>query len=250
MQISAHAFWLQKAGNQREEYEDAYSYSSDFASDGSSFLCAVADGATEASFSGLWANILVSAFVEKRLAEITPDNIRLLVSEWDKKIAEISSARPLSWYAEEKLRSGAFSSLLGLQIDPDGAWKAISVGDSCLFQIREGERIASSPFDSPQQFNNHPLLISTMTARNTNLTATTVEGEWQDGDRFLLMTDALAHCFLANENVTRRNFLRVTDQSFFEYIVTRLRGLKACKNDGVTLVRVRVNSQEQRGGMA
>ncbi len=247
MHITTHAFWLQKAGNQREEYEDAFAYAN---SSESTFLCAVADGATETSFSGLWAHILVTAFIEKRLADLDAENMRPLSLEWQEQITELTREKPLSWYAEEKLRSGAFSSFLGLQIDPGGTWKAVSIGDSCLFQIRESERIVSSPFDKPEQFNNRPALISTNPSRNNGLTPIPIEGVWKDGDHFFLMTDALAHCYLTNEYLTRRNFLRVTDQGFFEYFVTRLRTMKVCKNDDVTLVRVNLTSQENSVGMA
>jgi hypothetical protein len=247
MHITTHAFWLQKAGNQREEYEDAFAYAT---SSESAFLCAVADGATETSFSGLWAHILVTAFIEKRLTGFDADNIRVLGQEWQEQITEITREKPLSWYAEEKLRSGAFSSFLGLQIDPTGTWKAISIGDSCIFQVRESERIVSSPFDRPEQFNNQPALISTNPSRNHMLTAVPVEGMWQDGDQFFLMTDALAQCYLANEYLTRRNFLRMTDQGFFEYLIARLRSMKVCRNDDVTLVRVNLMSQENGVGMA
>ncbi len=247
MHITTHAFWLQKAGNQREEYEDAFAYAN---SSESTFSCAVADGATETSFSGLWAHILVTAFIEKRLTGFDAENIRLLAQEWQEQITEVTRERPLSWYAEEKLRSGAFSSFLGLQIDPAGTWKAVSIGDSCLFQIRESERIVSTPFDSPEQFNNHPVLISTNPSRNNALTPIPIEGAWKDGDQFFLMTDALAQAYLANEYLTRRNFLRVTDQGFFEYLVSRLRSMKLCRNDDVTLVRVNLMSQENGVGMA
>jgi hypothetical protein len=247
MHITTHAFWLQKAGNQREEYEDAFAYAN---SSESTFLCAVADGATETSFSGLWAHILVTAFIEKRLTGFNAENIGLLAQDWQAQIIELTRDRPLSWYAEEKLRSGAFSSFLGLQIDPGGTWKAVSIGDSCVFQIRESERLVSSPFDKPDQFNNQPMLISTNPIQNIAVKPLPVAGTWQDGDQFFLMTDALAQCYLANEYLTRRNFLRVTDQGFFEYLISRLRSMKACRNDDVTLVRVNIMSQENGVGMA
>jgi len=247
MHITTHAFWMQKAGNQREEYEDAFAYAN---SSESTFLCAVADGATETSFSGLWAHILVTAFIEKRLTGFDAENIRVLAEAWQEQINEVTRERPLSWYAEEKLRSGAFSSFLGLQIDPGGTWKAISIGDSCVFQLRDSERIVSSPFTQADQFNNHPMLISTNPSSNNALTPIPVEGVWKDGDQFFLMTDALAHCYLTNEYLTRRNFSRVIDQGFFEYLVSRLRTMKVCKNDDVTLVRVNIMSQENGVGMA
>src|SRR6266513_307758 len=68
------------------------------------------------------------------------------------------AAKPLPWYAEEKMRSGAFSSLAGLTLHgpaaeetgdgAGGAWESFAVGDSCLFQVRADELIVAFPLGS------------------------------------------------------------------------------------------------------
>ena len=82
MFISFKAFCLQKDGNDVTEYEDAFSprlFENDKYSE---FRCAVADGATETSFSGLWAKILVDAFVEENVSVFDQASIKELSLKW------------------------------------------------------------------------------------------------------------------------------------------------------------------------
>ncbi|MBI5959323.1 MAG: protein phosphatase 2C domain-containing protein [Chloroflexi bacterium] len=250
MHISAHTFWMPKAGNRADEYEDAFAHTPLQDTSVPEFLCAVADGATETSFSGLWAQLLAAAFVERRLVGIDPATIARLSDDWRNQIAERTHDKPLPWYAEEKLQSGAYSSLVGLYLAPPRYWRAVGVGDSCLFQLRRGKIIRAFPLMESAQFNNRPALISTNAEGNRALVPVTVEGDWRDDDCFLLMTDALAQFFLAQREQLSRllwmplrdKFLRLRSQPAFDEMVIRLRHDRVCRNDDVTLVRVRVRA--------
>lgn len=248
MRLSVHTFWLPKAGNRDEEYEDAFAHALLADSDSPGFYGAVADGATETSFSGLWASLLTGAFVEGRLDEPDPPTLAALASDWQAEIAAQTRGKPLPWYAEEKLQSGAYSSLLGLHIAPDGGWRAISIGDSCLFHFHKARLVQSFPFDDPAQFNNRPALLSTRAERNRGLRSEVTEGVCSPGDCFWLVTDALAHFFLSQYTslpdwqwaVLRNQFLRLKSQESFRFILSELRQRRVCKNDDVTLLHVRV----------
>jgi hypothetical protein len=243
-----HAFFMQKAGNRADEYEDAYAYTAQADENGDLWF-AIADGATETSFSGEWARLLTSAYAEKRLTTITPDAIQPLSAEWEAKIAGQTAGAPLPWYAETKLIDGAASSLVGLHITASGGWKAIGAGDSCLFQVRGMQVVASFPLSQPDEFNSRPLLISTQKGYNTALAELQAEGEWLPGDMFYLMTDALAHWFLKRptDYIPRLNSL---GPRRFEKLIHYLRAEKLCKNDDVTFLRVRLNAPlgEAEGG--
>jgi hypothetical protein len=63
----AQAFWLPKAGNSDSEYEDAFFPRRLKRRNGRRLRFAVADGATETSFSGVWARLLVSSFVRRAI---------------------------------------------------------------------------------------------------------------------------------------------------------------------------------------
>src|SRR2546427_3485770 len=163
MRVSAQAFWSPKAGNQESEYEDAFWPERPLISRKNvTFRFAVGDGATETSFSGIWAKQLVRAFCKGELeGKEFPQRLSLLREKWHR----IVSRKPMPWYAEEKIRSGAFAAILGLVLNDssepgeDGKWNALAIGDSCVFQLREKELVASFPIQSSDQFNNSPVLL-------------------------------------------------------------------------------------------
>src|SRR5437588_451920 len=98
MRVTFNAFWLQKAGNSADEYEDAWAPRRELADIDKLFRVAVADGATETSFADLWAKILVRAYTKGSLApELICDQLPALRRRW----SSVVQRRPLPWYAEE-----------------------------------------------------------------------------------------------------------------------------------------------------
>lgn len=236
MRVRTHTDWLGKAGNEPDEYEDAFWPEDHRVLDTSDFRCAVADGATETSFSGLWASMLVRAWCVGGL-----DNSQFgsTVAEMRRAWLDTVSKRSLPWYAEQKVRDGAFSSLLGLHVRQSrigartGSWTALAVGDSCLFHIRGNRFLRAFPLSRPDQFNNRPYLISSRAnapdCPNLHLVA---NGRWRRGDRFLLTSDALASWFLRERASGDR--LRVPTGPLFENWMRDLRRQSRIRNDDVT----------------
>lgn len=245
-----HTEWrLTKLGNAAEEFEDA------FAADPAAGRFAVADGATESSFSGRWAEALTRAFV-RQPPPWPPDPqalkawLRPLQVEWK---ASIPWDR-LPWYASEKAQAGAFATLLGVEFerdatgDPGGTWRAISVGDSLLFQIRGGELRLSWPVSSASQLGSRPLLLSSLPDRNANAVqaCVTIGGEARPGDRFLLMTDSPAKWFLTEREAGGRPWellLALPDATELEAWVAETRAAHTMRNDDVTLAVLTVPEQ-------
>jgi len=211
------------------------------------FLVAIADGATETSFARKWANLLVHSFCDglftgQKILRALPRIQRL----WLRSVSEKS----LPWYAEEKLKEGAYSSLVGLTLhdraraeSESGEWEAIAIGDSCLFQVREGELIKAWPLDNSVQFNSRPVLLSSLPGYNAALDEQIVKvsDAWKPGDMFYLMTDALACWFLRAIEGGRK----VTDiipefdgNSLFSEWVGERRASSLLRNDDVTFVRI------------
>jgi hypothetical protein len=249
--FACRVFSMPKEGNTPAEYEDAFWPRAALSFDSVPIRLAVADGATETSFSGLWARLLVTAYGRGRLAEkdwnVDLPRIRRV---WRRAVGQ----RRLPWYAEEKLRAGAYSSLLGLTIlssQPPGAregtWRALAVGDSCLIQARGDDMISSFPFSCSNEFNSRPLLVSSLDSQHeAESEAQSMSGRWAAGDAFFLMTDALAGWCLRGREAGEQVFdgLRsIGTQTQFESLVAELRGavddegLPRLKNDDVTLVR-------------
>lgn len=253
MEIVARALWVPKAGNTAEEYEDAWAVGDDTPEAADAFRCAVADGATETSFSGLWARLLTRAYSAGDLpaAPALPD-FAPQQRTWAREVATI----PLPWYAEEKARSGAFSSLLGLTLalgdDPDavgGCWSALAVGDSCLFQVRDDRPLLAWPLAEADAFTNRPTLLASNPASNDHAVAAQLAplaGTWLPGDTFYLLTDALACWFLLAQEAGGTpwrdldTIATADNASAFIDWIADLRVARALRNDDVTLLRVAV----------
>lgn len=199
MQITTRLLWLPKAGNRREEYEDAAWPARAVQAAGREFRCAVADGATESAFAGWWARQLVRWYGHGPV-DARPLNVQL-AAEQQHWLAEVQRT-PLPWYAEEKAANGAYAALLGLHLheteEGRRGWETLAVGDCCLVHLRAEAVLTSFPAADAGYFGNSPYLISSQPQRNAQLAAQTqrAAGTWQPGDQFWLMTDALAHWFL------------------------------------------------------
>jgi len=255
VQVFAQAFWAQKAGNAVGEYEDAFWPRKTLESqEGNEFRFAVADGATETSFSGVWAKQLVRLYCSGRVGTSCTGFLtamRLAQQRWYSVLAR----RPLPWYAEEKVRAGAFSALLGLRLLGDdsysgGGWQATAMGDCCLVQMRGDDIIARFPIERACDFNNRPILLSSNPDHNGEVgnSLRFKEGKWISDDSFYLMTDALAAWFLATAEQGERPWsiirdLQTSEQTTdFRQLVHHLRVHKLLRNDDVTLIRIDVVS--------
>ena len=235
MNTSATAWWAPKSGNTANEYEDAYAVKPE------ALRFAVADGASETSFARQWAELLVEGFVQ---GAPSAAELREFVSPLQALWAEGQKGKATAWYSERKAADGAFSSLLGVTIEGD-RWRALAIGDSCLFVVRSGKVLRAFPLERAEQFSNRPSLLSSISRANAGVWSevATVEGELQASDRLLLMTDALAQWFLVEAEMGRRPWAalaKVTTPEQFAAYIDCLRAGGALRNDDVTLVSVEV----------
>lgn len=254
MRFTLNHFWLPKFGNERADYEDAFAPKINGTIDQPSLSLAIADGASESSFASDWAKMLTRTFVKEPFTNIEALQVRteMLSRRWQSFV----NRRPLPWFAEEKARLGAFSTLLGLKLTSsfnstyeEGSWSAIAIGDSCLFQIRNENLICSFPISDVSEFGNTPRLLSTNLTRNFQLWefVKTHTADWKVGDIFLLATDALACWFLYEHKHNERpwNILlgftedSTPDESFKSWTDNVRRSLRL-KNDDVTLLLLKL----------
>jgi hypothetical protein len=239
-----HAFHTQKRGNAPDEYEDA------FAGDAQTARFAVADGATESSFVAAWAKLLVEGFVAaKGRSWSNLDWLGPSRQHWANDIDPL----PLPWYAEEKREEGAYATLLGIAFScgrkssVGGSWRALAVGDSCLFRLRGGQLVKSFPLARSSDFGNQPALLGSR-GRQFDTPSQDVRrarGKWRTGDRFLLMTDALAEWMLRRHEQEQqpaddidRLLAEPDPQDAFAAWVEERRKDQGLRNDDVTLMVV------------
>jgi hypothetical protein len=246
--ISLRIQWLPKAGNRDDEYEDACWPDRALMTAQPVVRCAIADGATESAFAGLWARQLVAAYAagdapdaEGWLAALPQEQAR-----WQAQIA----AKALPWYAEEKARSGAFAALLGVTISgAAGAtarpWQASSLGDCALFHVRGDALLTSFPATSAAFFTSRPLLIPSVPGQNAALASLVQQasGVMRPGDVLYLVTDALGQWFLqqVEDGAAPWRALETAlagHKRGFRRWIAGLRGRGHLRNDDVTLLRI------------
>jgi len=234
MSLRWRTFFLPKGGNRADELEDAA------AAEPGNGLFAVADGASESICADVWAQLLVAAYIAG-----PPD-----VAAWQGWLAPVRRrwwddvrARSLSWPAEHKLAEGASATLLGVQIQPAATWSAIAIGDSCLFQVRGGELIVEFPISRSDRFDNQPPLVATR-AMPGEPEPLMIQGTWQPGDQFWLMTDALAQWFLKEAESQRapgpqlEQLLESASPQAQSALIADWRQTRLLRNDDVALVRI------------
>jgi hypothetical protein len=239
-------FHTQKAGNAVSEYEDAFWRASPTAMiEEKSVRIAIADGATDAVYSGLWARLMVKAYGRHGM---TTTNAQDLLTKAARTWTRVVGRTPLPWYAEEKARAGSYAALVGLELrrsddEVSGSWSALACGDSCFFHVRSEALIHSFPISLSKNFSNAPLLLGSSPQSSGLEGIRTDSGNWQEGDCFYLMTDALASWFLASCETGAVPWEILRDITIgknldFEEWISHLRQHHAIKNDDCTLIGI------------
>ena len=148
---------------------------------------AVSDGASTSARSEVWSRLLTDTFADGD-DPLDPHTLAELRQQWWGLVFNQS----LAWYAQEKLIRGSAATFVGLHI-LDGTYRVTAVGDSCVFHLRKDELVLAAPLDHWNQFSRFPSLVSTLTdAPSLDDELWQGGGEYQEGDIFLLATDAVA----------------------------------------------------------
>jgi len=248
-------FSIQKDGNLYYENEDKiYPLKKNLVGNKLSF--AIADGATEGYLSKLWASILVRTYVKSQFLNSPislEEYIDLSINIWNKRLKQYLKRRennnkPIYWFEEIALQKGAFSTILGLTLHDEEDikskyWVSIAIGDSCLFQIRDDKLINCFPIDKSHLLNNRPTLLASNMLYNNKIVDYLhfQRSEYQNGDHFYLMTDALSQWFLQEYETDSLpwnvlNDFSVDNKKLFKKWIHKLRTEKAIRNDDVSMI--------------
>lgn len=207
---------------------------------------ALADGATCSHFPRAWAKVLTSALVLTGVPLSRP-------SQFQRKLdglgrlwrQDVERTLPLSrpWYVDEGLERGAFAALLTFSLR-ESSWEAQAVGDTCLFQVRDGSLLRAFPLEDPADFARAPYLVSSNPHKNRNLQSMIrlATGSARSGDAFLLATDAVAKWILARKGWNDLLELEEDSEaqrSWRDWVAFE-RGFDRLQDDDSTLLVVRV----------
>jgi hypothetical protein len=257
----ASTFCVPKRGSSSQEYEDAWWVGPDGHGNGEMHLkslrVAVADGASSAMLAGRWARRLVEVFGGARGAARTKyqfiNAYQEAARQWDEEVRDYIDDReqrgvPIQWYEEPGLAKGAYATLLVVEFS-DGRqgypprWKAASIGDSCLFQVRGESLYSCFPMSDVAEFSYQPPLLPSRIAEDDVVRRNVCLGtqNWEPEDKFYIVTDALAAWFLRSWDAGEQPWAPLRDfdvDADFAAWVDQQRDLNKIHNDDTTLVRI------------
>lgn len=199
-------FYIHKAGESISSYQDAYDYNL------SQKRYAVADGATLSFFPAQWAQLLVQRFCH----DDDPLNSRLfdhqhweqwlqpIQRKWENQVEQkVEQADPKKgFYVRNRFRrrEAALATFVGLQLNLSNEgqmnWVAMIIGDSCLFHV-QGNTITSHLISSSKKFGYTPEGFLSIDTYNYKYQPKFKSGNFEDGDFFILATDAMARWLLS-----------------------------------------------------
>ena len=235
---------LPKLGLEPSECEDAIGVNTE------THRFAVADGATEAFDARNWATRLAQGWVQRQ-STLTLAEFREWVAAAGRELQDSWDGLTLSWYSEEKARTGSFAAFAGVEFDLKSeapSWQAIALGDTCVLHCRGDALLKALPLSRSESFNTAPLLVASNSCLHESSMRSVVidSGECESGDILLLMSDAAASWYLQgleNEDLeAERLFFAAADDLVNEFFdAERLAG--RIRNDDIAIVRIEINQR-------
>ena len=187
---------VQKAGLKPEQNEDAcLTRSLKREDDSPLLLIAIADGATEAVYSRLWAKKLVEA-AGPDWPSLSDDDLGELLTQVCKEFSPIEPGKDVPWFVRNKyMDQGSQATLLVVTVagskDADSFdVLAVSVGDCCLILFKASGEVLSFPMHSSDEFGVNPVLLGNRISKPARYDRW--EGRAEAGDLILIGTDAMS----------------------------------------------------------
>jgi len=248
MRFESRVFKLAKDPEHPEENQDACGV------DAERGIAAIADGVSSGIFSRQWARILTEATVAE-----TPDPTdQEAFAGWLARRREAWNAEidveNLAWFQKPKLRQGAFSTLLWVEIapidpsdrQPQDPWRlrVFAVGDSCLFH-QSGERLLRTfPVEKAEELEADPVVLGSVDLNRDGLVEfQSFEALCRPGDLLVLSTDAVAEWAFrladAGDPPQWEEYWDKTEQAWQDEVGS-LRGDRQMRYDDATLLLLRI----------
>ncbi len=232
---------LTKLGQEASECEDF------LAVDRETCRFAVADGATEAFDARNWAQRLAQNWVQNQSAS-TVEEFREWVAAEGRELRDSWNGLSLSWYSEEKARTGSFAALVGVELDlktDEASWKAIALGDTCLLHLRQGTLLKSLPLCCSESFSSAPVLVASEWSMHEACMKSVVidSGSCESGDVLLLLSDGVASWYLERfekEANTPSDVFETKEDEELKRFFDDERLAGRMRNDDVAVLRIEI----------
>lgn len=235
------SFWLPKDLEHESEYQDAFSVDADRG------LAAIADGVSSAIFSKRWADILTARAVAEPPTVDDSESFTAWLADGRKQWLGSIDVGKLTWHQRPKIKAGAFSTLLCVQVSRGGDQPTLSawaVGDCCMFHVRDSAMLRSFPMERSEQFAvDTPAIGSNDTNKDHLLSFSSTSERCAVGDLIVLATDAIACWMLAELEAGRavdwESFFTISEDDWKQHII-ELRNQGTIRVDDTTLVLLRL----------
>ena len=228
--LSASVLSFPKLGSSEEQNEDAAAIGV------GGHVVAVADGASSAYASGLWARLLADGYVGSDPAELAAGAgggfVASSAGEW---LSQTGLGPDAPWWEADARQRGSFAAFAGVVVSASGRWRASAVGDCCVLHLRGDELLLSFPLSSPDEFTNTPDLL-TVNDPAAGTWRHTV-GSLQPGDLLLVASDAVA-AWILTDPTRRGRCLAGSTPDEAAALVDTARDDGTMVNDDVTVVLV------------
>ena len=234
---------LPKLEHDASECEDAIAFDTNTA------RFAVTDGATEAFSAREWARNLAEHWVQNQ-STLTLEEFRKWVATEGRELRDSWNGLTLSWYSEEKARTGSFAAFVGVELDlktTTPSWQAIALGDACVMHCRGSALLKSLPLWRSESFNSTPLLVASNCALHESTMQSVVidSGSCECGDVLLVMSDAAASWCLQHfeSGDFDANFLTGKDDEELRRFFDEERQAGRIRNDDLAIVRIEIKRE-------
>ena len=250
IELRVKSFITHKESETSADCEDAH------AENGSIGRYAIADGTSQSFFPKQWAELLVNHFCETTALSLDRKNWKEwlipIQQEWYQQVEKrVNKLKRFHLTNRFDAGESAASTFVGLEVDrTKKEWKALIIGDSCLFHIRGSQLLKSYPIEDSEAFTELTEVFASF-AEDNHIAPEVVSDKVNPGDTLILATDALAKWVTEYKEIgqvedalMRLNQVE-TDEQFYQFVDCE----RAAQNiplddDDVTLMIISVTETE------